>query len=153
MLSKNDLILLLTDLEKDNLNVSKYLKKVITSNNVSLDVLKFINDNRPLEIVSFYEHLRKNHNAKKSPLYKNIVVEELKNPSDAITILSALLLQISLFASKMENNNLFLKHSRASEIADAISNYYKTFDLIPSIKLLKLIKVDLKVFEQLKQLN
>lgn len=150
MISKSDLIYLLTDLEEKGFDTASYIKQVLRADNVSLDALKFINENRPLEIASFYEHLRKNYNQKKSPLYKNIVKEELKDPKDVIVILSALLLQINLYASKMQDNTLFLKHSRAIEITEALNKYYKTFDLISAIKLLKLIKIDLKVFESIR---
>lgn len=150
MLNKNDVILLLTDLENKGLPVNKQLTQLLRSESIPMDILKYINDNRPLEIVQFYDHIRKNHNLKKSPLYKNIVIEDLKRPSDVITILSSLLLQIALYASKLEDNSLFLKNSRAMEISGALNQYYNNFDLIPSLKLLKLIKVDLKAFESLK---
>lgn len=143
-------MLLLTDLENKGLNISKQMLTLIKSDGIPMDIVKYVNDNRPLEIAQFYEHLRKNHNEKKSPLYKNIVLEELKNPSDVIVILSSLLLQIGLFASKIDNNQIFLTSSRASEISKAISDYYTNYDLIPCLKLLKLIKVDLKAFESLR---
>ena len=151
MITKNDLILLLTDLQENGVNVDKYLLSTVTSSNINLEALKFINDNRQIDLAKFYELLRKNYNNKKSPLYKNIVNEKLdENPTDVLTTLAALNLQILLFAKKLDNNEMFLKHSRAEEITRVLNNYYKTYDLIPCFKLLKLIKADLKVLESIR---
>ena len=67
-----------------------------------------------------------------------------------LTTLAALNLQILLFAKKLENNEMFLKHSRAEEITRVLNNYYKTYDLRPCNKLLHLIKADLKAFESIR---
>ncbi len=150
MITKNDIIILLTDLETKGLNVKKQLNDLFKSNEISLDVIKFINDNRQFDLASFYELIRNNYNKKKSKLYKNIVKEDLNNPKESVTTLSALCLQINLFASKLKDDRLFIKHSRAEEITQALNNYYKTYDLIPCIKVLKLIKADLKAFENIK---
>ncbi len=149
MITKNDIILLLTDLQENNINVDKYLVKTMLSESVNLDALKFINDNRQLDVAKFYELLRKNNNSKKSPLYKNIVKEELSDASDVLTTLAALNLQILLFAKKLEHNEMFLKHSRGEEITKVLNNYYATYDLIPCYKLLKLIKADLVALEHI----
>ena len=151
MISKNDIILLLTELQENGINVDKYLRSTLLSNTVNIDVLKFINDNRQLDLLNFYELLRKNYNKKKSPLYKNIVNENLQdNPTEVLTTLAALNLQILLFAKKLENNEMFLKHSRAEEITRVLNNYYKTYELTPCFKLLQLIKADLKVLESIR---
>lgn len=150
MVTKTDLILLLTEMENSGNNVDKYLNKAMLSESVNIEVLKFINDHRALDVQQFYEMIRKNYNTKKSPLYKNIVKEDFKNPSDVLTTLAALNLQILLFSKKLENNEMFLKHSRAEEITRVLNTYYKTYDLRPCYKLLKLIKADLKVFENIR---
>ena len=150
MISKSDILLLLTDLEDKGINISKYTSALFKTQELPLDVIKFINDNRQLDVLAFYELLRKNYNKKKSSLYKNIVTETLKDPQDVIVILSALASQLSLFANKLEDNKLFLKHSRVIEITEALNNYYKNYDLIPCLKLLKLIKTDLKAFESIR---
>ena len=150
MITKNDIIILLTDLENKGLNVKKQFNDLFKSNEISLDIIKFINDNRQFDLASFYELIRNNYNKKKSKLYKNIVKEDLTNPKESVTTLSALCLQINLFASKLKDDRLFIKHSRAEEITQALNNYYKTYDLIPCIKVLRLIKADLKAFENIK---
>ncbi len=149
MITKNDVILLLTELQEQNINVDSYLRKTILSESVNLEALKFINDNRQLDVAKFYELLRKNSNSKKSPLYKNIVKEELSDASDVLTTLAALNLQILLFAKKLDDNGMFLKHSRGEEITRVLNNYYATYDLKPCYKLLKLIKADLIALEHL----
>ena len=150
MLTQNDLILLLSEMEDKGLNVSSYMNKVFTSKNIDLNVLKFINDNRQLDVAQFYELIRKNYNNKKSPLYKNIVKETINNPTEVLTTLSALNLQIFLFANKLDKPEMFLKHARGEEITRVLNNYYKTYDLLPCNKLLKLIKADLKAFENIR---
>jgi len=149
MITKNDIILLLTELQENNINVDNYLRKTILSESINLDALKFINDNRQLDVAKFYELLRKNNNSKKSPLYKNIVKEELSSADDVLTTLAALNLQILLFAKKLDDNQMFLKHSRGEEITKVLNNYYATYDLIPCYKLLKLIKADLVALEHI----
>ena len=146
MITKNDILLLLTELQESGADVNAYFTKAITAPNVSLEVLKFINDQRQLDVAAFYELLRKNYNSKKSPLYKNIVREDVK-PEEVLTTLAALNLQILLFAKKLEDDKMFLKHSRAEEITRVLNNYYKTYDLLPCLKLVKLIKADLVAFE------
>ena len=146
MITKNDILLLLTELQETGTEVNSYFVKTLNTPNVSLEVLKFINDQRQLDVAAFYELLRKNYNSKKSPLYKNIVKDDV-NPEETLTTLAALNLQILLFAKKLDDDKMFLKHSRAEEITRVLNNYYKTYDLLPCLKLVKLIKADLVAFE------
>lgn len=150
MLTKSDLILILSDMQNKGIDIKNNLMKAVRGDTISLDVLKFIEENRQLDISAFYTLLRKNYNSKKSPLYKNLVREEMNEPEDVLTTLAALNLQILLYAKKLDDNKLFLKHSRAEEITFVLNNYYKNYDLIPCLKLLRLIKADLKAFESLK---
>lgn len=150
MITKNDLLLLLNEMQASGKETSKLATRLALSEGVPRDILKYINDNRPLEVAQFYEMLRKNYNHKKSNLYKNLVREELSEPIEALITLSALNLQILLYAKKLDDNKMFLKHSRANEITKVLNNYYNTYDLIPCLKMLKLIKSDLKCFENIK---
>ena len=68
MLQKNDLILLLSEMQEQGIDVEKEITQVISSQSISLDILKKINDNRPLPVTNFYERVRKNHNQKKGRL-------------------------------------------------------------------------------------
>lgn len=150
MLTRSDLLLLLTDLEEKGIDTKSQENLLLKANGIPRDVLKFINDNRQLDVAGFYELIRSNYNNKKSPLYKNLVKEEFKDASEVLTTLAALNLQILLYAKHLPDSRMFIKHSRADEITQVLNNYYKTYDLIPCFKCLKLIKSDLKVFEMIK---
>lgn len=150
MLKKNDLILLLTQLQEDGVDVSQQLRKTVTSKEIPLDVVKFINDSRQLDVTRFYEQMRKSYNEKRSSLYINLVREELKDPRDAVVTLASFNLQVNLFARHLDNPTLFLSHSRVDEVARVLLNYYRTYDLKPVLALRALIKSDLKAFEGMR---
>ena len=148
MITNNDCILLLSDLEDKGIaEAGELITKIAGKTNVDLNVLKFINDNKPLEVIEFYEHIRKNYNKKKSNVYINIV-KEIEQPFEVLTTLSSLLTQILLFSEKIdENRTLFLNHSRAEEISKVLTYYFKTYDITKAIDLLRLIKADLLALE------
>lgn len=148
MLQKNDLVLLLSEMQEQGVNVEKELAIVLTSPSIPLNILKLINDNRPLPVTQFYERVRKNHNEKKSDLYKNIM-KEINEIDKILTTLSAFVLQVNLFARYLDEKDLqmFYKHSRVEEITRILNNYYKTYDLTSCIKILRLIKSDILAFE------
>lgn len=143
-----DCLVLLTEIKDNGVDCSQMIGKVL-SEGVTFDVIKFINDNRQLEVTQFYEKLRKSYNHKKSKLYINIVKNSFENPKDIVITLASLNLQVLLFAKQLDDPSLFLTHSRLSEINMCLYNYAKTFDLIPCQKLLSLIKTDLKVLESI----
>lgn len=149
MITKNDTILLLSELEDDyGVNVEKMVDIAMRSPEVNVAVVKFINSHRPLDANKFYDKIRKSYNQKKSKLYINIVREDLENPVDALTILTSLCLQILLYCKQLDGDRqMFLRHMRYSEICQVLLNYSKTFDLVPCLKLLRVIKADLKAFE------
>lgn len=149
MIKKNDCILLLTEMQEKGINVSKQISQLMSSQDMSLDVLKFINDNRQLDLLSFYEKMRINYNKKKSSLYINIV-KEIEEPQEVLITLSAMLTQILLFSKNLENKQLFLKHSRADEITKVLEHYFKNYDITNALRLMKLIKADLKALESIK---
>jgi hypothetical protein len=124
----------------------------MSSNSPSLEVIKFINSHRQFEANAFYEKLRKSYNQKKSTLYKNIVTcDEIDCSDNVLTTLSALCLQISLYLKNITNIKMFLQQVRYEEIIMSLLNYSKTFDLIPCIKVLQIIKADLKAFEYINK--
>lgn len=146
MISKTDLILLLTELEDSGVDVKPQLHKTITSTSIPFDVVRFINDNRQLDLTTFYERLRKNYNHKKSKLYMSII-KDIEDPTEVITTLSSYNLQVALFAKQLEDNQLFLKHSRAKEVNMVLTQYYTNYDLTNCLNLLRLIKADLMACE------
>ena len=146
MISKNDCISILVKLEDDGLNVNSYLKQLISSKDIPIDVLKFIAKNRGMEVGNFYEMLRKRHNQKKSILYTNIMREQTELAEILIT-LASLLTQITLYASKLTNAELFYKEVRVNEITKTLANYYETQDSTNIFKLIQAIKTDIMVIE------
>ena len=150
MLSKNDLLLLLTELQKNGINVDQQIKDLYSNDKIDLNVIRFINEHRQLDLISFYENLRKNYNNKKSPLYKNIMRETLE-PNDILTTLASLHLQILLFSRKIKDRNLFLKHARAIDITKVLTIYYTNYDLSNCIKLLRMFKADIKALESVSR--
>ena len=138
--------MLLTEQQENGVDVSSMLNTLVKQSEPSVEIIKFINDNRQLDLSRFYDKIRKSYNNKKSKLYINIV-KEIEEPNQVIITLSSMLTQILLFSKEAENKQLFLKHARAQEISLVLFNYFKNYDITNCIKLLKLIKADLKVIE------
>jgi hypothetical protein len=149
LITKNDCYLLLSEINDKGLDTSTAIKSLMSSNSPSLEVIKFINDNRQLDLTSFYEKIRKSYNTKRSKLYINIM-KETEQPQDVLITLSSLLTQILLFAKDVDDRQMFLRHSRADEITRVLSGYFKDFDLTNCVKLIKLFKVDIKALESIK---
>ena len=149
MLTKNDLVFLLGEIGGDDQKISDMASRVLTSETIPLDVLKFINDNRPLDVTQFYERMRKNYNNKKSDLYKNIV-KDIDEPQEVLTTLGAFVLQTILYSKHVEDKTLFFKHCRLEEATRVLHDYSKTYDISSSLTLLRIIKADLKAFESIK---
>lgn len=151
MITKNDCLLLLSELQDKGLETKPYVMKVLKDNNVNLEVLKFINDNRKLELTEFYNFLRNRYNEKKSKLYKEIVQIDEKQPKDIVVTLSSLLTQILLYSNKVENKQLFLKHSRADEISKVLVKYFQDYDVQLCVSMMNLLKADLKACEYISK--
>ena len=147
MITKNDCLSILVKLGDSGVSgVDQYMRKLLTSREVPLEVLKFISDNRGLEVSKFYEVLRKSHNKKKSPLYTNIL-KEVDDPKTVLTTLSSLLTQILLYGNKLENPTAFYKEVRTDEITRVLNSYFKSGLFEDCLLLLKVIKADLLVLE------
>lgn len=148
MLSKNDCILLLTELSNKGVDTKKYLNKCLLSKDVDLEVVKFINDNRQLDVTKFYEKIRKSYNNKSSKLYINIMKElNENNITEVLTTLNALSLQILLFSKSVDNKKMFFDNVRLREIYKVLLEYSYNYNIDYSINLLKLIKADIKALE------
>jgi hypothetical protein len=149
MITKNDCLTILVSLEDRGVNIDQQMKKLLTTKEIPMDILKFILDNRGIEVANFYEMLRKKHNQKKSPLYHNIV-KDITDPEDIITTLACLLVQITLYSKKLPaNKEIFQREVRAEEISRVLNNYYSTGMLDSCIALMKLLKSDLLVLEHI----
>lgn len=149
MITKNDCLSILVSLEDQGININEQMKKLLISKEIPLDVLKFISDNKGIEVSNFYEMLRKKYNQKKSPLYLNIV-KEIEDPEEVITTLACLLVQITLYSNKLlSNKERFQREVRAEEITRVLNNYYSTGALDQCLALIKLLKSDLLVLEHI----
>lgn len=147
MITKNDCLSILTKLDESGVSgVNSYMRKLLVSREIPLEVLRFISDNRGLEVSHFYEMLRKSHNQKKSPLYTNIL-KEIDDPQEAVTTLSCLLTQILLYGKKLENRDQFFREVRAEELTRVLNNYFKTGLYEECLNIIKVIKADLLVLE------
>lgn len=149
MISKNDCLIMLYDIKNKGINTDLAIKELLENNGPTVNVIAFINDNRPLELKAFYEKLRKSYNQKKSNLYINICKSDEQEPKDILVTLSSLLIQIFLFAKTLDNSEMFVKHSRANEITKVINNYLKDYNLTNCVKLLQLVKADMKILESI----
>ena len=149
MITRTDCILLLTDLEEHGVDTRDVLTQMLKLPEPNIDIIKFINDNRQLDLLKFYEKIRKSYNNKRSSLYINIV-KEIDSPTEVLTTLSALLTQILLFSKEVEDREMFLRHARALEISKILANYFQTYDLTNCLKLLRVIKADIKALESVK---
>jgi len=148
MISRSDIVLLLTELKENGEDVTQEISDLYKSQSIPFDILKKINDKRPLDLCSFYEKLRKSYDNKRSKLYINIMKSNENAINDSKTILttlSALLNQILQY--ECSDKSMFLKHSRAEEIVQVLSIYFKTFNIEPALKLLTLIKADICALE------
>jgi hypothetical protein len=139
----------MVSLEDRGVDINSQMKKLLMAKEIPIDVLKFILDNRGIEVANFYEMLRKKHNQKKSPLYHNIV-KDITDPDEVVTTLACLLVQITLYSRKLTSNKeIFQREVRAEEISRVLNNYYATGTLDNCLALIKLLKSDLLVLEHI----
>lgn len=149
MITKNDCYLLLADLQNKGIDTTEQINKLVSSQQLPIDVIKFINDNRQLDLAAFYERIRKSYNQKKSTLYSNIV-KEIEEPTEVLTTLSAMLTQVLRYAKDTPDKQMFLRHARANDITKVLNIYFTNYDLTNCIKLLRVIKADIKALESIK---
>ena len=77
-------------------------------------------------------------------------MKEINNPKEVLTTLSAMLTQIILFSKNLDNKQMFLKHARAADITKVLQYYFIDYDLTNCLKLMRLIKCDIKALESIK---
>ncbi len=146
MISKSDCLSILAGI--DDAQANKYIKQIVIEKNIPLDALKFILKIKGIDLANFYEHLRQNHNKKKSPLYINIVKEQTDWTEVRIT-LSCFVTQALLFSNKLENADKFIKEARLQEVTKALNTYFEKDDMSECLSVIKLLKADLCVMEYL----
>lgn len=146
MVTRRDCFLLLSELTENGIDTKKALAELSSAKDVPITVVQFINQNRQLDLANFYEGLRKSYNHKKSPLYGNIV-KEIKDPNEVLTTLSSFLTQALLYSKKAEDREMFLRHSRVSDITKVLTKYFYDYDLTTCIKLIQVLKADIKALD------
>lgn len=150
MVTKSDITILLNDLQEKGVDINGYLRELYSTSSIPLNIIKFLNDNRSFDVANFYEKIRYNYNKKRSDLYLNIV-KELDNVEDVLTTLASYNLQVLLYAKKLDDKEMFYRNSRVEEVTRVLNNYYKNFDIDSCIKILSLIKADIKLFEAIRK--
>ena len=150
MIAKNDVLLLLSDLKDTGVSTTDAVNRLLSSRDVPIDVLQFINEHRQLDLVKFYEKLRKSYNNKHSKLYVSII-KGVEGSEDVLTTLSSLNLQILLFSKNVSDRQMFLKHARAKEINLVLTKYFTDYDLTSCLKLLRLIRADIIASEVINE--
>lgn len=151
-ITKNDCLLLLSEISDQGIDCKSITQQLIKEGKPSLEILKFINNYKPFDLINFYEKLRKSYNNKKSTLYINIM-KEVEDPQTVLTTLNSYSLQALLFSKDLEDKQQFYNFSRIDEIYKCLNYYIQTYDLIPCIKLLQLIKADIKALETLYRIQ
>ena len=152
MITKTECLSLLFDLKDNGVDCTKQIKQLISMSEPTVEIIKFINDNKELNVRKFYEKLRKSYNKGQSKLYKNIVSnnEVQRDSKEILCTLASLQLQILLFNKTIDDTD-FLQNARFDEISKVLINYYNTKDIIPCIRLINLVKSDLKVLEEISK--
>ena len=152
MITKTECLSLLFDLKDNGIDCTKQIKQLISMSEPDIEIIKFINDNKELNVRKFYEKLRKSYNKGQSKLYKNIVSnnEVQRDSKEILCTLASLQLQILLFNKTIDDTD-FLQNARFDEISKVLLNYYNTKDIIPCIRLINLVKSDLKVLEEISE--
>lgn len=144
--------MLLSELAERGIDTTSMMNRALKAPEIDLTVVKFINEHRQFDANAFYEKLRKSYNNKRSMLYKNIVTcDEVDCTETVLTTLAALNLQILLYMKDVDDSKMFMSHTRVQEINEVLLNYSKTYDLVPCIKVLQVIKADLKAFEYINK--
>lgn len=148
MITKEDCLSILVRLGDEGINTDKELALTAASKDVPIEVLKFIYNKQGTYLSDFCEMLRRKHNQNKSPLYINIM-KEITDPKEVITTVAALLMQITLFGTKLteEQREVFYKEARVNLILSVLSDYYNYDNYDKCTALLKIFKADMLVAE------
>ena len=103
------------------MDCTEQIKHLLVLPEPDIETIKFINDNRELNVRKFYEKLRKSYNQKRSNLYINIVREnrDKVDPKELVITLASLQLQILLFNKTLDDID-FLRNARFDEIGKVL---------------------------------
>ncbi len=148
IIDRQECYTLLFDMQSKGINIEEPLKKLVQSKDVHLDVIRFINNNRDLDITRFYNNLRKQNNTKKSRLYLQIMKEEEKE-EELIKTASSFITHSFIFSESLEETTRrkFFKSIRLETLVDSIKKYITEYNIQPIKDILKIIKIDIKILE------
>lgn len=152
MLGRQDCYKLLIDIKNKGINVDKYFLMLSQSVEIPVEVIKFINENRELDITRFYEDLREKHNKRKSKMYYDLMRE--LEPEESIITLSSLITRAFIFGKTLSTRDRiqFYENIDIPSITSAINEYTKTSDIGKCLEILSKIKNDIKVLESYKEI-
>lgn len=148
MITKEDCLSILVRLSDEGINTDKELAITAASKEVPFEILKFIYNKQGTYLSDFCGMLRRKHNQGKSSLYINIM-KEITDKKDVITTVTALLMQITLFGTKLtdDQRETFYKEARVNLILSVLADYYNYDNYDKCIALLKVFKADMLVAE------
>lgn len=146
MLTKSECLSVLSSIDANDGEVNRQIRALMSSPTIPVDVIRFIIDHKSSDEAEFYEMLRRQHNKQKSKIYTSIL-RDPESSADAALTLSCFLTQVMLYERKIENPARFFKSIRADEISAALSQFFLDSTSDVCIRMLRLIRADLLVFE------
>lgn len=149
MLSKLDVYQILFEMKAQNIQgAEENIKLISKSVEVPLDVIRYINDNRSLQITEFYEDLRRKSNTKASKLYKNLMKED-KQPQEVLKTASSYVTQVLIRAEQLDlqERTIFYDNSRVKQISEGIHNYFNNGEIRSLLDVLTTVRKDIKILE------
>lgn len=148
MLNRQDCYKILFDMKEKGIDVTEQISQLSKNVKVPLQVIKFINENRELNVTTFYESLRKKHNEKTSKLYLKIMKEDL-DANECLKTLSSYVTQVLIASEKIQlsERKSFLESSHILQVISALHKYFASQELLECLDILKIIKSDIKILE------
>lgn len=152
MISKQECYKILLEMRNEGNNVNEYLNILAGKPKVPSEVIKFINENRNLEVTAFYEKLRSKYNKKRSKLYKTLV-DEGNPPENYVKTLSSFITQALIAGESLDDVKRigFYRSLKLKECAASLYGYFEDQDLTALINLVRLIKTDIKILEEKRE--
>lgn len=149
MITDDDCLLMLNTIKEKGIDTTK-IEEELASRGPTKKVIKFIRDNDDLDIYNFYRKLRKSYNDKRSKLYVNIVKEDFSDVDNIPTTMASYVLQSLLYSKQANDETMFLEQSRYNDCCECLLEYGKSGDLVPCIRLLQIIKQEIKALEEIE---
>ena len=129
MLDKQECYSKLFLIKNKGIDITVPLRELVISDEPSISVLEFINNNEGIDTVTFYESLRGKCNSKQSKLYKELLKEDATD-YDLSKSLASLVTQVIIFSENMNDSDRrnFYKHMKLSECMNSLSDYFYKYD-------------------------